>query len=673
MADTGALLRRLRDGIAVLGNRYFWLALGERALVGRKLSSGAFVPATAFVDGESLWLDPRVRAQLPANSRADVIVCRDRDANAWAASGPPASSVIARVTIEAGFSTEPIRLVDSLVHGTYDILLDTNQNGGFDRGDGIQGSHGPGITVLRNPAHPGPHAFDRHDLDFGVVSVSSGSITNPIIDVPVVCTLIRPRELPPGPLALIAHGNGFDRRHTVPLGELLASWGITAVCPAIRNGPIDRVTLMATLLERLVEHPLGGGLDIKRCVLLGHSASGAACHYFAVERDGESPFAGLVLLEARTGDAAPLASTPVLALVGTHDSGGAVPAASGSNVGIANLARSPAAIALVRGAYHQDFTYPTVDTVVGSNSVVMTVNAEHRRYAAGLAAAFCRRWLLGERATDVFLVDGINPVPEVDVRVAGRPRRSSSVRLEYGSPLSPREVDNLAGVLLERAEVIDHQLADHGVALWLRAQANGMVRWPLPTPLPIRPSQLSLHLALLANDPFDLSTSAPYEAIRAELDAGRIPAALATAFLAFFVEVDHAVPVVAIAGDRWTVACRTGRTYIVEAVHVANAPNGTKVYKLTAACDPPTNVPIGDRRVAVELADRAGNKSRIELRVPPPMSPSVDHGRVAALSGFRLPLSAFDVDTNELASVAIVALEPCELAIDHVELVASWD
>ncbi|MBA2539776.1 MAG: hypothetical protein H0V17_09095 [Deltaproteobacteria bacterium] len=41
----------------------------------------------------------------------------------------------------------------------------------------------------------------------------------------------------------------------------------------------------------------------------------------------------------------------------------------------------------------------------------------------------------------------------------------------------------------------------------------------------------------------------------------------------------------------------------------------------------------------------------------------------------RLPLSAFEVDLSSLVSVALVALEPAgvELAIDNVELVASWD
>ena len=202
-------LRRLRERMAV-NVRWLVLPLGERPLVGQKLSSGAFVPATAFVIGETLWLDPRVIGLVPAGTRADAIVCRDRPQSAWASSGPPVDAIVARVQIDPSAPHEPVPLVERLAPGGYDILLDLGRDGRFDPGDAIQGARGPGIVVHDDPALPGPFRFTRDELDLGLITMPPRSPSEQPRDVAILLTLVKPIGVPRGPLAIIAHGNGYD-------------------------------------------------------------------------------------------------------------------------------------------------------------------------------------------------------------------------------------------------------------------------------------------------------------------------------------------------------------------------------------------------------------------------------------------------------------------------------
>ena len=97
--------------------------------------------------------------------------------------------------------------------------------------------------------------------------------------------------------------------------------------------------------------------------------------------------------------------------------------------------------------------------------------------------------------------------------------------------------------------------------------------------------------------------------------------------------------------------------------------NTTSGFRVVADVAP--NLPRRPLEIDVEFADTAGRRDRIRLVVPPPIQ--VDTDPIGSTyTGYRLPLAAFDVDPAALASVAVIARERCELAIDHVDLVARW-
>lgn len=678
-------LARLRDSIIVITNRWLFLTFAERSLVGRRLSSGSFVPARAFAAGEALFLDPRVLEALPVDARADVVVCRDRSSVDWSGgSNPPDASVIARVAVRGGPTTGEVRLVPHLPHGTFDVLLDLNRDGGFDPGDSIQGTRTPGIVVHEDPATPGPYQVTREELDLGPVTIPSSTIGQPGRDVNIILTLMKPVGVAPGPLAILAHGNGYDRRHTAPLGELLASWGISAaVCEHQLYQHTDQVAIQIEALRaRLPGTPAGAGLDTRRPVLLGHSRGGGAVTIVARQAEIALPLAGLVLLDAAYPGTAPLVATPVLGLVGLPHgfSMGGRPGAMYFGAGdsapwIVEATTSAASLAVVEAALHGDFTYPNGDAGEIAPVLASDGGLDRRRYVAGLAAAFCRRHLLGTRTLDVFLVDGAIAVPSVDARVASRPGRPHRLQLEAGAAASPiaRETGGGSGVLVERGIVVDCNLIDPGRTLWFRGNGAGaFVRWIVPASLTTTPSDLSLHVAQVVDQPgiVSLGSSSPFAATRAALDAGRVSIELATAMHFLGIELAGALPdytgpaTVITPGSRWTIRTQAGRTYTLTDVGIGHG--------FACADDYAPNLPARAITFDVEIVDRAGRRDRIALRVPaaPHITPNPP---VSTYTGFRVPLSAFDVDAAALASVAIVAREACEFAIDHVELVTSWD
>lgn len=663
-------LRDLIHRILTARLRLLALVTAEGVLVGRRLESGAFVHARAFAAGEPLWLDPRALDLIPAGTQADVIVCQERSRGEWLAGGPPASAILSRVTLSASATRAPIQLLSSLPAGRFDILLDLRRDGAFDPGDAIEGGSGPGIVVLDDPALPGPYQTTDTPLDLGVVSVVDGS--GPAVDAPLLVEVIAPVGATPGPVAFLLHGNGYDPRHTRPLGRLLATWGITAIVTDHSRTHFGgaRIALAYAARERLRGLALARGLDLARPLWIGHSVGGGCCAEIAFAAEAVLPSAGLCLLAAADPGTRPLVATPLLAMVGTNDGFGLSPI-PGYNTGLvghtgmwtADAAQYVRGEVVVEGAYHGDFTYPDADTLDNAAPVIVSERADKRRYVAGMACAFARRWLLDETATDVFLVDGLRAVPTAGSRVASRPPRDQRTTLEDGRlAMSPaRSSVDAASVFAARAVTVDCNTSDPGYALALRCDAVGAgVRWLVPAG--VTATALSLHVAQIVDRPVKVSMSSSDDVppAVAALDAGTTTDAFRFQLAALGIAPAR-VSVIE-RGARWSLHTTVGRDYTLTPLDR---------WSLGLVSDRPANVPTRTIPFAVQLVDRSGRSSSVELRVPP--APQ-DDGQlpISAYTGFYLPLDAFDIDPRAIASVSIRGLDPagCQLAIDNVELVS---
>jgi len=246
----------------------------ERAIVGRPLAQDPFVERVHLYgpgDVVALALDA-VEHSDRVGQVGDFVVVPDRSAADWAAD-PTLDDAVFSTSLTAGVDTDAWTTLPTgagLV-GTYDIVLDLDQDGALSPGDLVQGLEGPAIGVAGDLAAPGPHATTEFEWS------ESYWITQKTYH-PTDMT-----GLDPAPLVVISHGNGHDFRWYDYLGHHLASWGY--VVTSHRNdtmpGPVtaaattvQNTEAFLALLPSLGGGVLDGQVDGSRIAWIGHSRGG---------------------------------------------------------------------------------------------------------------------------------------------------------------------------------------------------------------------------------------------------------------------------------------------------------------------------------------------------------------------------------------------------------------
>lgn len=167
----------------------------------------------------------------------------------------------------------------------YDVVLDANQNGVYDRGDLIDGLGDPlefldrrdGFYMVHDLTLPGPHAVTSVEYVPTDGSVTPG-FRNQVIFYPSAISSMG--ELP---LVVISHGNGHNYQWYDHLGNHLASYGYIVMSHANNTIP-GVVTASTTTLEHtdaflgqlglINGGVLQGHVDDQTIVWIGHSRGG---------------------------------------------------------------------------------------------------------------------------------------------------------------------------------------------------------------------------------------------------------------------------------------------------------------------------------------------------------------------------------------------------------------